>query len=230
MIRWCMDDLQQPEKGDQQDQAEAEYLEPYRDALRTFGAAFDTTLWKSRATQTVRFDVLMAMVDLRGRRILDAGCGLGDLCDYLIEAGTEYEHYLGIDGLASMAEKGALKGLPRADFAALDFVADPSVLGMGKPDVIFFSGSLNTIAEGTAREIILAAFERAKIGVVFNFLSDECAAEIRDNDTGPARRFATLDWLQWSLRLSANVLFRQDYLAGHDATIGILKPGRSGSK
>ncbi len=38
--------------------AEAAYLEPYRDAFRTFGAAFDTTLWKSRATQTIRFDVL----------------------------------------------------------------------------------------------------------------------------------------------------------------------------
>lgn len=216
------DDAHQPAK-------KTPYLDPYRTAFQSFGASFDTTLWKSRATQTVRFDVLLNIVDLNDLRILDAGCGLGDLGDYLIEKNINYRHYLGIDGLERMVEKAADKNLPRAEFRALDFVADPTVLAIGNPDVIFFSGSLNTIPEPTARKIIQSAFDYAQHAVVFNFLSDQCAREIRAKNTGPASRFATLDWLQWSLNLSANVIFRQDYLAGHDATIGILKPARTNS-
>ena len=49
-----------------------------------------------------------------------------------------------------------------------------------------------------------------------------CVA-LMEKDTGVATRFDTLDWLDWALRTTPNVRFRQDYLQGHDATIAMLK-------
>jgi len=191
------------------------------------GASFDATLWHSRSTQTIRFDVLLSMVMLNDLRILDAGCALGDLCQYLIDNDISYGKYIGVDGLPSIIDKAMRRDLPRSEFASVDFVADPSVLKMGNPDVIFFSGSLNTLAEATARHIVERAFEFAHGAVVFNFLSDECEDAIKAKDTGPAKRFHTADWLAWALSKTASVAFRQDYLKGHDGTIGMFKPGRS---
>jgi hypothetical protein len=55
--------------------------------------------------------------------------------------------------------------------------------------------------------------------VVFNFLSDRVHPRWAEQDLGPARRFDTAAWLDWSLELSTCVSFTQDYLHGHDATI-----------
>lgn len=206
-----------------------DYLDPYREALQAHGASFDTMLWKSRATQTIRFDVLLSMVKLTGMCILDAGCGLGDLSSHLNHAGVEFRQYVGIDGLPRMVEKAMARDLPRSEFLAVDFVADPSVFKTKHPDVIFFSGSLNTLNEENARRIVRAAFDTATSAVVFNFLSDKCNEAMKKANTGPANRFNTIDWIDWALSLSTNVIFRQDYLAGHDATIAIFKTARDGT-
>ena len=206
-----------------------DYLAPYREAVKVHGASFDATLWHSRSTQTIRFDVLLSLVGLNDLRIVDAGCALGDLCQFLIDNDVSYGEYIGIDGLPSIIDKAMKRGLPRSRFAAVDFVADPSVLAMGNPDVIFFSGSLNTLAEATARHIVERAFEFAHHGVVFNFLSDECEDAIKAKDTGPATRFHTAEWIAWAFTRTASVAFRQDYLKGHDGTIAMFKPARDGT-
>jgi len=208
---------------------EGDYLAPYREAVKVHGASFDATLWHSRSTQAIRFDVLLSMMSLTSMRILDAGCALGDLCQYLIDNNISYGKYIGVDGIPSIIDKAMKRGLPRSEFATVDFVADPNVLKMGNPDVIFFSGSLNTLAEATARHIVERAFEFAHGAVVFNFLSDQCEDAIKAKDTGPAKRFDTADWLAWALSKTASVAFRQDYLKGHDATIAMFKPGRGGT-
>lgn len=186
-------------------------------------------LWKSRATQTVRFDVLLSMVKLTGMCILDAGCGLGDLSSHLNHVGVEFRQYVGVDGLPRMVEKAIARNLPRSEFLAVDFVTDPAVFKMKRPDVVFFSGSLNTLDEENARRIVYDAFDAATSAVVFNFLSDRCSEAMKKTDTGPANRFNTIGWIDWALSLSTNVMVRQDYLAGHDATIAIFKPARKGT-
>lgn len=207
-----------------------DYLEPYREALTRFGPRFEATLWRSRKAQSLRFDVLLDMVDLTGRRVLDAGCGMADLYHHLIARGIRFDRYLGLDGLPEMIhrlqqqQRQQKRGIgDNAEFFAGDFVADPGLLKTGSPHLIFFSGSLNTFEESRARDVILHAYQRAEVGVVFNFLSDRCPPHAARSDTGPASRFNTVAMLDFSLNLTTMVKFRQDYLDGHDATIGLFK-------
>lgn len=202
-----------------------DYLEPYRKAVQHFGATFDATLWTNRDFQGVRFDVLRQLVDLDGLVLLDAGCGLGDLCEFLAVRNVRLKRYVGVDGVAEIIAGAMGRQLPRAEFHCRDFVADAAALVIGEPDVIYFSGSLNTVPELQARQVVQRAWETARRGVVFNFLSDRAAPAMLARDTGPARRFKTVDWIDWALSTTTHVRFRQDYLGGHDATIAMWQPG-----
>lgn len=199
-------------------------LDPYREALAMHGARFETTLWRSKEAQHTRFAVLTQMIDLTDRVVLDAGCGLGDYCAFLSDdAGVSYARYIGIDGLGEMVRAADERRLPRAAFFERDFVVDEQAMTIGEPDVISFSGSLNTVPELDAQAIVQRAFEIARVGVAFNFLSDRASKAALAKDTGPASRFNTAAWVDWALSQTVRVQFRQDYLDGHDATIAMVK-------
>ncbi|MBL1218823.1 MAG: methyltransferase domain-containing protein [Planctomycetes bacterium] len=206
-----------------------EYLDPYREAMSRFGPRFEATLWSSRRAQLLRFDVLTDMVDLTGKRLLDAGCGLADLYHHLATCRIALDAYIGIDGLPEMIrqlqqeQQQKSPKMDNAEFLVGDFISDPTLLSTGNPDVIFFSGSLNTFEQSRAQHVIQQAFDHAREAVVFNFLSDRCPQAAASLDTGPANRFNTTAMLDFALTVTTQVRFRQDYLDGHDATIGILK-------
>lgn len=65
-------------------------------------------------TQEARFNALLAIGDLKGKSILDLGCGLGCLYGYLKELGWKGE-YTGIDVLDMMV-KGARERFPGVSF------------------------------------------------------------------------------------------------------------------
>jgi SAM-dependent methyltransferase len=200
-------------------------LDPYREALKQHGPSFEATLWRNRDSQKRRFGVIADMIDLTDQVVLDAGCALGDFCAYLSEdRQVSYAKYIGIDGLGEVIHKAGERGLVRAEFFERDFVADTDAMAIGEPDVICFSGSLNTVREDDARAIVERAFHIAKVGVVFNFLSDRCTVESGQKDTGPASRFDTIGWVRWAIGQTVRVQFRQDYLNGHDATIAMERP------
>jgi hypothetical protein len=73
--------------------------------------------------------------------------------------------------------------------------------------------------EPMAQRLIEQCYRAARLGVVFNFLSDRPHARWTGRDLGPARRFDTMKWIDWALSLSSRVTFTQDYFDGHDATI-----------
>ena len=206
--------------------AAPEYLAPYHAAVDRFGATFEATLWASRTAQAKRFSVMAEMVDLSGRVIVDAGAGLGDFAVYLAEREIAYERYIGLEAMASVVEEANQRGVPRSRFVVSDFVAHPEDYRVGasprEPEVITFSGSLNTLEMEQARRVVERAYEAASVAVVFNFLSTHFVHAHRAQ-TGPARRFDPLAMLGWSFRLTPNVRFRQDYLDGHDATIALMK-------
>src|SRR5690606_683196 len=95
---------------------EPPYLRPYRQAVERHGAGFEATLWLSKRGQRTRFAVIADMVDLRDLRVLDAGCGNGDLCEFLHDHGVRFERYIGIDGMAEMIQQARARRLPRAVF------------------------------------------------------------------------------------------------------------------
>lgn len=158
------------------------YLAPYLDALDAHGATFEATLWNSREWQQRRFEVLAAMADLRDRHILDCGCGLGDLAEFLTRRAIAYASYTGLEALPELVAAARRRNLPRANFVGADFVAEeramccecdaPAACATGAsaaagapskpgahapPTAIIFCGSLNTIEPARA----LATLEHA---------------------------------------------------------------------
>lgn len=208
-----------PEDQPEDRAGDAAYLAPYREAIDVFGAGFEATLWADRRTQLLRFDVMLEMVDLAGRKLVDAGCGAGDLAGYLIERRVPFAHYIGIDGVADQIAAAQAHSYPHCEFRTADLVHEHALLDAIDPDIIIISGTLNTMDEHTARTIIEHAFRAAREAVIFNFLSDRPHPRYLEMKLGPARRFDTARWIDWALGLTPCVAFRQDYLDGHDATV-----------
>jgi SAM-dependent methyltransferase len=197
------------------------YLKPYREAVELFGASFQATLWSTPEGQRLRFDVMIELGCFDGCVIVDAGCGRGDFAVHLLARGVPFERYIGIDAVTEMIDAARELKLPRCEFRIADLVTDPSPVREASPDFVCLSGTLNTMEQAVARKLVEACYNAAAQGVIFNFLSDCPHSRWKDKDLSPARRFHTIDWLQWSLELTSRVSFTQDYLDGHDATIMI---------
>jgi len=231
-----------------------DYLKPYRQAVRRDGSGFGATLWHSRDGQQLRFAVMAELLDglgetplgdddrldpatpgpiapepphafgLAGRRVLDAGCGPGDMATWLSDHRVAVASFVGIDGVPEVVEHAATLGLPRCRFVAGDFVHDASLLATDDPHIVALSGTLNTMDDDTAMGVLNSAWHAAGQALVFNFLSDRCAPG-RSGAAAPARRLPTDRVLDWALRQTPLVRFRQDYFpGGHDATIAMRKP------
>ena len=211
--------------------AGASYLAPYEAAAKRHGASFEATLWASRDGQVARFRVISEMADLDGRTVVDAGSGCGDLATFLREQGIHVARYIGLEGVAEVACAACDCAPPGAEFQHVDFVKDESVFERLAPDVVVFSGSLNTFDQRDALAVLDRAWRAvtarpapgASRAGVFNFLSDRCSEALLRQPTSPARRFDTLALLGWAFERTAHVRFRQDYFPeGHDATIAMI--------
>lgn len=212
-------------KTTEQTPAGAKYLAPYEEALRQHGPTFKATLWRSEEYQRARFAALCEEQDFSGRVILDAGCARADFGHYLRNAGVRYGRYVGVDALEGLL--GAARGanLPRAEFHLADFVADENAfLAAGRaPDVIVFSGSLNTLEQREAALVLDRAWRACAESLLFNFLSSRSGRANKSDPTEPAHRYDPLALLDWALSRTPSVRFRQEYLRGHDALIAMQK-------
>lgn len=199
------------------------YLQPYHDAQREHGTDFDVTMWAGPHTQRLRFSVFCEMLDMAGKRVLDAGCSRGDFAGYLLERGVEYGAFVGIDGVPAVIEFAKARGLPRSEFVAGDFVKTPALLATGEPDIVTISGSLNTMDADAALAVLEASWAGCGEALIFNFLSDRADARAPKQEY-PAKRLPTMTLLDWALKKTWDVRFRQDYFEyGHDATLLMRK-------
>ena len=199
------------------------YLDPYREAAGQFGDQFEVTLWASRATQILRFEVFIEMCDMRRRRVLDAGCSRGDFATFLVEHGVEYERYDGVDGVAEVIEFAQARQLPRATFHLGDILRDPALLSTGSPQGICISGTLNTMSFRQVLALLEASWSATEDVLLFNFLSS-LARRPAPFQGGPARRHDAQKLLRWAAEKTGAVVYRQDYMKfGHDATIMMSK-------
>ncbi len=199
------------------------YLDPYKKSVRKHGSDFGVTLWANTDSQERRFEVLTQMCFLADKRILDAGCSRGDLAAYLAKRDIPFQSYVGVDALCDVIDFAAKRGLPRSQFRCGDFVADPSILAIGDPQIIFISGSLNTMTDDQAVAVLESAWAATSEALIFNFLSDRAAPQAPlQKDT--ARRLDTFKLLDWALAKTWAVALRHDYFNhGHDATILMRK-------
>lgn len=210
------------------------YLDPYLKATEQFGPSFEATLWASEKWQRVRFRIACELQDMNGRVVLDAGCARGDFARYMVDEGIEYGRFIGLEGVADLARAAEALGLPEAEFHTSDFAAEKDAFtrhasalpgrSTPGPDVIVFSGALNTFEIEAACAVLARAWDACAESLIFNFLSDRAGKTRLRNATGPARRFDTLGLVDWALDRTPRVALRHEYLPdGHDATIAMYK-------
>ncbi|MBB6482392.1 class I SAM-dependent methyltransferase [Spirochaeta isovalerica] len=142
----------------------------YEPKLREDLPDFRTLGWESREAQFDRFRILTENVELNGHRILDVGCGLGNLLEHL-KAIHETPDYTGVDILEHMVERARAK-YPEYNFLHLDIFAENS-FAEGDFHTIYSSGIFN-INMGNNHDFLKDAIKLflalAEKYVVFNLL------------------------------------------------------------
>ena len=212
--------------GESSHEPDPRYLEPYREAVRMHGPGFEALLWRNRDYQAKRFEILAEVTRPKDRIVADLGAGRGDLLEYLKATGQIPLKYIGVEGISELVEP-VRKRLPESQWLIADFVKHRDLFVRLVDDhnasILLFSGSLNTLDERTALEVLDRAWDalHGRTGAVlaFNFLSS--AGRKRREATGPANRFNSGRVFKWAQRASGRMLFRQDYLSGHDATVAV---------
>lgn len=136
--------------------------------VRVFGDDWRALGWHSRQTQYTRFAVLSEIGPLTQSRVLDVGCGLGDLYAYLQTQGIVCD-YTGYDLVPEMIARARLR-FPDVRFAVRDVLQG---LGEERFDYILSSGAFNIDFGGNMpaiQQLLREMWHCCRRGVAINFL------------------------------------------------------------
>jgi SAM-dependent methyltransferase len=140
--------------------------EHYRQLFLTHGDSAESAQYTSRDSQERRFAALLGIGDLRGRRVLDFGCGTGHLASYLAARGIEVS-YTGVDLVEELLEAGRQKH-PHQRFCQFVRIRGERF------DYVLISGVFNNKQpdnRGFYRETVRTCFAMADVGMAFNMMS-----------------------------------------------------------
>lgn len=145
-------------------------LDHYHTKLSTHGSAPEAMAWSAHG-QLFRFQKIAEIADLRGAKVLDVGCGLGDLYAYLREKFGDID-YTGADIASDMIEK-AKQLHPGAKFECRDITEN----NFSTPfDYVLLSGVFNTpripARDRMIRETLTASWAVTRKALGFNFISN----------------------------------------------------------
>ncbi|WP_295444424.1 class I SAM-dependent methyltransferase [uncultured Thiodictyon sp.] len=144
----------------------------YRNALARYGHNAQGAHWESTRSQQVRFGVLRRLLpaDLSTLTLVDMGCGLGDLFDYLKGLGACPGEYIGIDVVEPMVE--IARRQTGREILLLDALRDP----LPEADYYLCSGAMNTLTREETGCFIERCLAASRVGFIFNLLrgADDC--------------------------------------------------------
>lgn len=166
--------------------------------------------WGSKESQELRFQILSGIGLKENYSVLDVGCGLGDLFDFLTKGNPSLEQYLGIDiskNLLAEAEKRYVNE-PKAKFSLTDI--EDLTSKQNSFDYVFMSGALNLKMKednwNYATEVVRSMFDICKVGLACNFLSSYVDySHDKDFHYEPERMFS------FARSLTKRVALRHDY-------------------
>ena len=142
----------------------------YSNLLQRYGDSPEGVQWSDRQTQERRMEILAQIGNLSSAKILDFGCGTGELLAFLKKTREFKGEYVGYDISNSMISRAKHK-FPRHRFECRDVFTD-GVTGFF--DYILISGVFNNLVDnnwGLMTELLSLLFDRTKIGLAFNALS-----------------------------------------------------------
>lgn len=168
--------------------------------------------WENKQAQELRFKVLERVI-FTGASILDVGCGLGNLYDYLNERGYNFE-YTGIDILPEMIVRAKAKNAEPEFICGNLFKED--LFNGKKFDIVYASGIFNIELGNNdefLRNALLKFISLSNKAVVFNLLHN------RSKTKEPGYYYQTPETVQKMLPQVKNVVFVDNYLDNDFSTI-----------
>ena len=190
----------------------------HRDRILKFGADSSRALgWTSNEGQLARFKIIEELLgDLSDKSILDAGCGHGDLREYI---GDKFSglRYAGIDQIDSFIDVAVERyaHYPETAFYFGDFYkADLPVM-----DYVVVCGALNYKSNDPEYvfKAITKLFNNCRLGLVFNMLKSI------ENEEGILVAYDPEIILAHCRTLSENVVYRDGYYE-EDFSVSLFKP------
>jgi len=152
----------------------------YNDRFDNYKNDIKTVGWGSREDQTLRFEQLFRNLDLKGKKILDVGCGLGDLTTFLNEKTSGNFSYIGIDIAKSLIdEANRLKAANN-----ISFIHGEVFLINGKFDYVVESGALTYKIEDNilyTTKVMKKMFELSNEAACLNFMTKYVDFELDKN-------------------------------------------------
>jgi SAM-dependent methyltransferase len=119
-------------------------------------------------TQALKFEVLSQVADLRGKRILDVGCGFADFADFL-DSKFEDITYTGVDISEAMVTTAKMRN-PALDIRRLNILEEyPGSFDFVTANGIFYL--LGSDAWPLMQQLVARMFECATEAICFNSLS-----------------------------------------------------------
>ena len=173
----------------------------YSELLKQYGPNDPRAVkWDNRNTQYFRFKILCEIADLTEASVLDFGCGLGDLYDYLKFNGFRGD-YKGFDPNKELIVAASKRHSPKL-FSSNQLTT---------ADYILSSGVFNEKDSPDIKEKILELYPLANKGLAVNAISTASKEPLGGiNYTDPAKL------LDWCLRnITKFVTLRHDYRGGN---------------
>ena len=134
----------------------------YNNRFDEFGRSLKTVGWGSEKDQRLRFEVLFRNIDPKGKKILDVGCGLGDLIPFLDqETGGDYT-YIGID-IAQKLIENAREAFTETNKSF--YIGDIFSVHLEDVDIAILSGALSYKSENIenyAQNTLIKMFSLSK--------------------------------------------------------------------
>jgi len=190
-------------------------IDRYNDRLKNHGYDPKSLGWGEKDRAALRFEILCSQWNFIGKKVLDFGCGFGDLGQF-ISGKSENVQYIGLDINENLVEKGKELN-PDADLRVGDLLEGDFT---EKVDFVLSSGVFNHKLSDNI-SFIESCFKRfneiASEGIAVNFLSDKVDFQYEYTyHTNPA-------WaLDLAFKYSKRVVLRNDYMP-FEFTIFIFK-------
>lgn len=180
----------------------------YNDRCKELGDDIGSVGWKDKKSQFLRFEMLFRELSVKGKSILDLGCGFGDLVEYLEkESGGKFS-YIGVDISKSHLDIARQKHTKNnVEFREGD-IFDLSFEGL-EFDIVVESGMLNYQISDNMKyteKVLSESFRVASEAVSFNFLTDRVDYKLEKNF-----HYSPEKLLEKALQITPYVCLYNDY-------------------
>ena len=160
------------------------------------------------------FEILTSQFELENKKILDLGCGFGDLNSYLKNKGIHNYEYLGVDIVDELIKearvRNSLNKQAKIEYVCEDFLKKEFHESF---DYVISSGVFNRKFSGELDNYTFIlkcldkAFNLCRGGVAFDFLSDRVDYQYQHTFHSSPMKI-----LEMAYKLSRNIILRNDYM------------------